>query len=322
MKLTHYAPPDQNLWTGRSTSPKDGPQYWYQRIELIDLRQQAFPLGKRGDVVLIGYACDEGAARNQGRPGAAEGPDAVRRHLAGTAIQFESQDYFDVGNVICPDGDMEGAQNQLAQLVALCLEADMLPTIIGGSHDMALGSYRGLRATTDDTIGIVNFDAHTDLRRPGPQGNSGTPFYQILEEENADGYLVIGVQSSAHTPALRRAVEKFEVELLYSDECQWNNIQLVKNYLETIVKDSDRLYVSVDLDGFSSAYAPGVSAPSPFGMEPMFVWECLKYLQLSGKLAVIDFAELNPRFDRDGQTAKLAARLIAEVTAFEYPYDV
>lgn len=321
MQLTHYSPPKPELWTGRRTNPVEGPQYWYQRIELIDLRRQAFPQGERGDVVLIGYASDEGARRNQGRVGAAEGPDAIRSHLAGTAIQFPQQSFFDVGNVICTDGDLEGAQDQLARLVQICIEAGMLPTVLGGSHDLALGSYQGLRNTTDEPIGIINFDAHTDLRRPDPIGNSGTPFYEILDQDEPDEYLILGVQSAAHTPELRKHTELFETDLLYSDECQWNNMKLVKSYLDNIAAENTHLYVSIDMDGFSSAYAPGVSAPSPFGMDPMFVWSCLQSVLSSNKLAVIDFAELNPRFDRDGQTAKLAARLINEVVCFEYPFE-
>ena len=62
--------------------------------------------------------------------------------------------------------------------------------------------------------------------------------------------------------------------------------------------------------GFSSAYAPGVSAPSSLGMEPLFVLELLKHIFKSNKIVSCDIAELNPTYDIDGITASLAARLV------------
>ena len=75
----------------------------------------------------------------------------------------------------------------------------------------------------------------------------------------------------------------------------------------------DHIYVTIDLDGFSSAYAPGVSAASPMGFSPYMVLECLKTIIGSGKLISLDIAEMNPKYDIDGQTAKLAASLMHHV---------
>jgi formiminoglutamase len=64
------------------------------------------------------------------------------------------------------------------------------------------------------------------------------------------------------------------------------------------------------MDVFSSAYAPGVSAPSPMGLDPFFVCKTLQYLFHTQKVISCDIAELNPRFDSNQQTANLAARLV------------
>ena len=68
--------------------------------------------------------------------------------------------------------------------------------------------------------------------------------------------------------------------------------------------------LTIDMDGFSSAFAPGVSAASPMGFTPDVVMECLDYLVRTGKIISMDIAETNPVYDRDDQTAKLAASLI------------
>ena len=80
-----------------------------------------------------------------------------------------------------------------------------------------------------------------------------------------------------------------------------------------MLKTSDLIYLSIDLDGFASAYAPGVSAPSPMGFQPDVALKVINYLVQSQKLVSTDLVELNPKYDLDNATARLAARLIYEV---------
>ncbi|MBK7413086.1 MAG: arginase family protein [Ignavibacteria bacterium] len=76
---------------------------------------------------------------------------------------------------------------------------------------------------------------------------------------------------------------------------------------------SQRTYVSLDMDAFASAYAPGVSAPAADGFTPHEIASCLRTAAASGSLAAFDVVEVNPHFDVDGRTAKLAATMINEV---------
>ncbi len=84
----------------------------------------------------------------------------------------------------------------------------------------------------------------------------------------------------------------------------------VKNRLNEFLSHSDRVYVTIDMDGFSSAFSPGVSAPFPDGFDPEIVRHCLDLILASGKVLGVDVAETNPEYDRDQQTARLAAGLL------------
>ncbi|MFI8606321.1 arginase family protein [Cellulophaga baltica] len=64
------------------------------------------------------------------------------------------------------------------------------------------------------------------------------------------------------------------------------------------------------MDGFSSAYSPGVSAPSPLGFTPHFVFKMLDFLMDTNKVISCDIVEVNPSLDRDNITSNLAARLV------------
>ena len=81
----------------------------------------------------------------------------------------------------------------------------------------------------------------------------------------------------------------------------------VKQKIDAFLSGNDSIYVTICADVFSSAFAPGVSAPQPFGLQPETVLRLLKHVLNSGKVVTFDFAEVSPRFDSDDNTAKLAA---------------
>ena len=96
---------------------------------------------------------------------------------------------------------------------------------------------------------------------------------------------------------------------MFNDVCENINYKLVTSKLHAFTERNDALYLTIDLDGFSSAYAPGVSAPSPMGFSPAFAFKILHFLMQTQKVVAVDIAELNPRYDRDQSTAVLAARI-------------
>lgn len=59
--------------------------------------------------------------------------------------------------------------------------------------------------------------------------------------------------------------------------------------------------------------APGVSAPAALGVDPAIVERLVGEAIGSGRVAIADVAELNPRFDIDDRTARIAARFVARL---------
>jgi arginase family enzyme len=80
-----------------------------------------------------------------------------------------------------------------------------------------------------------------------------------------------------------------------------------------VAMDARPHFVSLDLDCLDSAYAPGVSALNPCGMTPREVAAVVGSAARSGRLKCFDIMELNPAFDADGRTARLAAHMFLEV---------
>lgn len=319
--LEYYQPPEKNLWQGRIDN--EIPERFNQVIELINLAQDDIPDNENYTFVVIGFACDEGVRRNYGRVGASKGPAALRKSLANLPFNYyNSINVYDVGNINCNNQNLEQAQQALGQLVEKVLLAGCHPIVLGGGHETAWGHYQGISGT-DYTynLGIINFDAHFDLRPKinGNMGTSGTPFTQIAEDRESEGldfdYFCIGIQPMANTLSLYEEAEILGVEYIEANDLlgftSQDSLEQLEKFVEFIERH-DHLYVSVCLDVFSSAVAPGVSAPQPLGLQPQTILPYLKILASSDKVISLDIVELAPEYDRDNTTAKLASQLVAE----------
>lgn len=302
-------------WKGR-TDPEPHSERWHQKVQ---------PLNGSGapGCALLGFACDAGVARNQGRVGAAEGPAALRQALAPLAWHRCGPAY-DAGDVRCKGDAMEDAQQVLADRLKPLLDAGHQPIVLGGGHEIAYASWTGLaqhlagRGETAPRVGIINFDAHFDLRDPANVRSSGTPFSQIADDSQQRGwpfrYACLGVSRAANTRALFNRATELGVLVREDRDFDTRYLNAIQRDLERFIARCDHLYLTIDLDVLPAAEAPGVSAPAARGVSLALIEPLIERIRDSGKLRLADLAELNPGHDIDGRTARVAARLVHLLT--------
>ncbi len=315
LKYEGYNPPEAKIWQGRSDSQAD--ERFFQRIQTLNLAQQSLPTVTDKTIALLGFCSDTGVQRNLGRPGADAGPDAFRLALGKLALHHATP-IFDVGD-IAGDDDLAASQLQLANTVAALLQHQFQPLLIGGGHEIAWGHYQGIRQHyPTQRLGIINFDAHFDLR-PNLQdgaGTSGTPFLQIAnhcQQQQLDfNYCVLGLQPQANTHSLYATAKDLKVTVVEAQRLQ-TQPEETQSVLQRFIQQQDIIYLTLCLDVFSTAVAPGVSAPQPLGLLPEQVLPLLQFILQSGKVVSVDIAELSPAQDRDNITANLAAQCAAQI---------
>lgn len=293
-------------WTGRDDGP--GPEHarWHSRIAPVDEATSGF--------ALLGLASDEGVVRNQGRPGAAEGPAAIRAQLGSLAVHHDIA-LFDGGDVHVVDGDLESAQQHYGEALAHLLRQGKLTVGLGGGHEITWASYLGVRgAFPDARLGIINLDAHFD-NRPSEIATSGTGFAQIMAAEAGRSTLVsaMGIAEASNTADLFNRARQAGIGWVTDD--RWITYpsdagQSVAQLLQQV----DIVYLTIDLDVLPGAAAPGVSAPAPYGVPVPLVSAVIDHIAASGKLVHADIAELNPMLDADHRTAAVAARMVDRLT--------
>ncbi|VVD68523.1 formimidoylglutamase [Pandoraea fibrosis] len=308
------APGDTPVWRGRTdTGERGDTRRLFNVVREIDPRADATPAGAP---VLLGFACDTGVKRNQGRVGAAEGPQAIRRALANLPAH-DIACLFDAGDVSCDDDDLEASQRRLAEAVRGQLDAGAKPVVLGGGHEIAWGTWQGLRAHLDakgdrSRVLILNLDAHFDLRTARP-GTSGTPFDQIAQSCEAAGlsfdYACLGVSRLSNTASLFERARELKVTYVEDTDMQDRHLDARLAQIDALIADVSHVYLTIDLDVLPAPVMPGVSAPAAYGVPMPVVEAIVTQVRQSGKLRVADLAEYNPRFDPQGTGARVAARL-------------
>lgn len=315
-------PADPSIWQGRDDRA-EGPLAlrWHQRVQCRD--PASLPRAAGADAVaLLGFASDTGVRRNGGRGGAWEGPSALRAMLAGLPCHPVERELIDVGDVRVEADALESAQEEFGTLVATLLGAGYRPIGLGGGHEIGFASWLGLadhladRASVAPRIGIVNLDAHLDLRQAA-QRHSGTPFLDIARDCERRGwpfhYACLGASPAANTGALYAEAERrgvwIEPDLAITPE----RLPALLARLDRWLAGMDAIYLTICLDVFPADTAPGVSAPAALGIDPRVAIALIAHLRASGLLRLADLAELSPPHDIDRRTARLAARLVWEL---------
>lgn len=315
----------ESIWQGRVDSEDDFAGFrWHQWVKKLDLNDKNLePFKGKLGFAFLGFESDKGVKLNKGRTGAAKGPNSIRHELANLPCQF-TQDVllFDAGNISSEGISLDEAQDSLSQAVEKILDLKLFPILLGGGHEIAFGHYKGIlghlkKKNEEKNIGIINFDAHFDIRSYPNGGTSGTMFRQIYDlTEKYDinyNYLCIGIQKHGNTLSLFNTADELGVEYILARDVIGRDYSSLIEEIDDFIKDQDHIYVTICSDVFSSAFAPGVSAPQPLGLEPEKVSSLLKYVLRSKKTISFDIAEVLPRFDQDDATANLASIMIFSV---------
>lgn len=311
-----YTPPVNVPWQGRPDLPANACLFQVMRLlnltNSIDIKHPSF--------AFIGFCCDEGIRRNHGRTGAATGSANIRHALSKLPVPRTNVHYYDAGDITCVDGDLEAAQQALATAVSILLKNKIVPIVLGGGHELAWGHYQGIaNYYPSENLGIVNFDAHFDMRPllPEEKGSSGTPFLQIANAHNINkrrfDYNCIGIQETGNMQLLFDTAQHYHTHMITADDIHHTDVLSHRGFINRIINDNQIIYLSLCLDVFAAPFAPGVSAPQSMGILPWSIIPFIKQLAASGKVISYDIAELSPPYDQDNRTAKLAASFIFEI---------
>ncbi|HAO06958.1 MAG TPA: formimidoylglutamase [Chryseobacterium sp.] len=300
-----------NTWNGSIDGEGDVYAKLFQKVTV----QKNYQNILRGSFVIHGFAVDEGVRRNNGRVGAKEAPDSIRKNMSGFPVVRQMLVLHDFGNISCNGNHLEKAQEKLADVVNKSLARGGKSIVLGGGHELMFAHYSGIqKAYPDKKIGIINIDAHFDNREmeEGVGATSGTGFWQIAQQGECH-CLHIGIQKNSNTLKLFDIAAQSGMHYILADDIYFDNLPNMYQKIDTLSNAVDIMYCTICMDVFNAAIAPGVSAMAYNGIfaDAAFM-HLYRHILKNEKLMALDVAEVNPLYDEAKKTARLAASLVNE----------
>jgi formimidoylglutamase len=304
------SPADWDGWSGPSGDPND--EQFGDVIAGADLASAA-----DYEAALVGEPYDGAVV---GRAGARAGPAAIRRSLAGVKTHHfdagPASSVADLGDVAALAGENGGTkvttvQSRVRETTAAVHDADVFPVFLGGDNSLTVPNAAPLLEA--GTLGVVNFDAHLDVREVRRDATSGTPYRQLYEA-GLDAYACVGARHFETSTAYHDVLRERGGTIVTAGFAGANPIDAAERALDSL-GDVDAVYVSLDLDVLDASAAPGVSAPTPGGLSTRELFAALHRVAADGRVAGFEVVECAPRLDRDGMTADAGARAVAHVLA-------
>jgi agmatinase len=250
------------------------------------------------------------------RPGTRFGPDAIVAALNGltlyctdkrvslSGVRFRDEGEVDVVH------DLATTYRRIADAVA---GLEGAPIVLGGDHSITDPVIRGLRRRRRDrTFGIVVFDAHFDSRTPTPgKEHSGHWMKTIEDVVDYRSVAQVGINAPIYSAMYMRMAEErgVMVRTPYDARRQgWG--RTIDEVIRHVSRDTDGAYLSVDVDVFDQAFAPGTSVPNPCGLHPHEVIDAVFEISRAVEIVGLDVVEVSPPLDRLDSTAQLAAHVV------------
>ncbi|MBY0314826.1 MAG: formimidoylglutamase [Bdellovibrionales bacterium] len=269
--------------------------------------------------IIAGYPDDEGIKLNGGRLGAALAPDLIRKHfykMTPSPWASNAKSFFDLGNLKL-NSPLEARHEAVKAVSYSHMEKGHRWIGLGGGNDYAYAEGAGfLRAQRNSKHRplVINFDAHLDVR-PTTQGlSSGTPFYRLLSDTELGefDFVEMGIQAHCNSPTHYEWAKSKGAKILTLEELNFKNnfVQTSLDTLAPLLLSPRPTYLSLDMDSFSSAYAPGCSASYATGFIPHEFLTLFQILNQRLDVRCLGIFEVSPPLDIDERTAKLAAQVL------------
>jgi formiminoglutamase len=274
------------------------PTSFYKNIRVFTDKMPDF---REANIALFGVKESRGTLSNQGSSGA---PDEIRKKLYNLKRGTGSYKIVDLGNLNAGI-DLDETYVRISEVCRMLLEKNVLPIILGGTHDLDYGQYCSYE-TLDKLVSFLNVDALLDLEDKKESGASRQHVHKVLlhEPNYLFSYTHLAYQTYLIDPLSVSILEK-----LYFEAFRIGQLRTNLQEIEPTIRNADM--ISFDVTSIRSSDAPGNANAQPFGLTGEEACQICWYAGLNEKLSSIGFYEYNPEFDDiHKKTASVVATMI------------
>ncbi|HCZ36646.1 MAG TPA: formiminoglutamase [Cytophagales bacterium] len=256
---------------------------------------------KGAHIAIVGIKEDRGTTTNSG---SANGPDEIRKKLYNLKKGTGAYRIVDLGN-LKPGIDLDETYVRISEVCRILLENNVLPLILGGTHDLDYGQYRGYEEM-EKLISLLNIDAFLDLDDHREADKASQHIHKILLHE--PNYL-LSYTHLAHQLYLIDPASAAILEKLYFEAFRIGQMRTNLAEMEPAIRNADLM--SFDITAIRSSDAPGNANAQPFGLTGEEACQLCWYAGMNEKLSSAGFYEYNPNHDdANKKTASVIATMI------------
>jgi formiminoglutamase len=274
-----------------------------------------------GNVCLIGAPLSKSSISHSG---AAFAPGVIRKMLSSYStysieenIDLADIEVTDCGDILMHPTDIVQSQERIAETVEqlAATNPNTLLIILGGDHSISYPAVSGFQKQWK-RIGVIQFDAHHDLRNLEDGGTTnGTPFRSLIESGVLKGrhLIQIGIRDFANSKAYTEYGQQHGVVIYTMKDVRQRAMRdIIAESIRKLEKEVDAVYVSVDMDVLDQAFAPGCPAIGPGGMDSHSLLEAVALLGEYDIVKAIDIVEIDPTIDFRDMTSRMAVFVIMQ----------
>ena len=262
----------------------------------------------KNKLVLAGLPDD---SQSTFRRGPADAPQRIRTAYDGRCFNATTETGIDLSQGVVDFGDVACGTSWKVTFAAFKAAAESLflngcvPFFVGGDHAVTVSVVSGLEVLREP-VHIIQIDAHPDLYETYAGGSSAHACVgaRLLEMSHVASLTQIGIRTMNSEQRAFAERHGDRLHILFARDIE-QEIPAPSH-----ISPDTAVYMTVDMDGFDPAYAPGVSHPVPGGLTAR---QGLNFVQHGNwNLVGMDVVEVNPPVDVNDQTAILAARILHE----------
>lgn len=219
----------------------------------------------------------------------------------------------DCGDVDIITGSIEESFAAIEKDVRTLVTRGVTPVLMGGDHSISAAIARGLEPAGPFTV--VQFDAHLDWTNgPGKQMYSnGCPMRRMSELSYVTGMAQIGQRGlGSSKKADFEEARRWGSQIITAREAMSLGAQGVVDR----IPDSERYYVTIDIDSLDNSIAAGAGSPSPGGFSFLQLVDMLEALSKKGDVICFDLVEVAPQYDHTDTSTRVAAMIMLYFMGF------
>lgn len=300
--LRHFKPAGQAIFKDRYTTK-------------VKQLLQDWDHGLTSDFAIAGVPLSKPSISHSG---ASFAPAAIRSALqsystysAEANLEFTNP-IVDFGDIYMHPTDIMRNQQHAYEALrdAYATDAAKWWMILGGDHSI---SYSSIKAFAEQCgkMGVIQFDAHHDLRNTDDGGHTnGTPFRRLLEDGvmNGQQLVQIGIRDFTNAKEYHHYARSHGVTVYtMADVTKSTLVSILKKELDRLANEVDAIYLSVDMDVLDQAFAPGCPAIGPGGMDSKTLLDGIELAAGWKEVMAMDIVEIDPTIDIRDMTSRVAA---------------